>query len=87
MPVTASSCMYSYIKRKQYLPMGKLHLTILTDHANICSYMCRFKISATAVFILIKIIVQYFEYKISERVLFPGAISICKKFSKIFTLV
>ena len=39
MPVTAPSCMHSYVKRKQYLPMGKLHLTILTDHANIYSYM------------------------------------------------
>ena len=45
------------------------------------------KFLQTAVFILIKIIVQYFEYKISERVLPPGAISIYKKFSKIFTLV
>ena len=39
MPVTASSCMHSYVKRKQYLLMGKLHLTILTDHANIRPYM------------------------------------------------
>ena len=39
MPVTASSCIHSYVKRTQYLPMGKLHLTILTDHANICPYM------------------------------------------------
>ena len=31
------------------------------------------------IFILIKIIVQFFECKISERVLLTGAISICKK--------
>ena len=68
--------------------MGKLHLIILTDHANICPYMWEVQnFLQTAVFILIKIIVQYFEFKISERVLLPGAISIYKKFSKTFTLV
>ena len=33
--------------------------------------------------ILIKIIVQFFEYKVPERVLLPGAISICRRFHKV----
>ena len=43
-------------------------------------------ISATEklyIFKLIKIIVQFFECKIPERVLLTGAISICKRFSKV----
>ena len=31
--------MHFYIKRKQYLPVGKLHLTILTGRSNICLYI------------------------------------------------
>ena len=37
----------------------------------------------TYIFILIKIIVQFFECQIPERVLVTGDISICKRFSKV----